>query len=81
MIGDCYMELNKVDNAISNYEKAAQNINEMTTPFVLFKLGLAYEVKKDNKKALESYKKIKTDFPSSQEAREIDKYIVRLENL
>jgi uncharacterized protein YktA (UPF0223 family) len=44
-------------------------------------LGVAYEMKKDNKKALETYKKIKSDFPSSMEAREIDKYISRLENL
>lgn len=81
MIGDCYLELNKIDDAIQNYEKALSNPNDMTTPFVLFKLGIAYEIKKDNKKALESYKKIKSDFPSSNEAREIDKYISRLENL
>lgn len=81
MIGDCYMELNKIDDAIKNYNKALDNPNDMTTPFVLFKLGLAYEVKKDNKKALESYKKIKTDFPASSEARDIEKYIVRIENL
>lgn len=81
MIGDCYLELNKIDDAIKNYEKAITTSNEMTTPFVLFKLGVAYEMKKDNKKALETYKKIKSDFPSSMEAREIDKYISRLENL
>ena len=81
MIGDCYLELNKIDDAIKNYEKAIATSNEMTTPFVLFKLGVAYEMKKDNKKALETYKKIKSDFPSSMEAREIDKYISRLENL
>ena len=81
MIGDCYLELNKIDDAIKNYEKAITTSNEMTTPFVLFKLGVAYEIKKDNKKALETYKKIKSDFPSSMEAREIDKYISRLENL
>ncbi|MCK9163406.1 MAG: tetratricopeptide repeat protein [Bacteroidales bacterium] len=81
MIGDCYLELNKVDDAIKNYEKAISSSNEMTTPFVLFKLGLAYEMKKDNKNALITYKKIKSDYPSSLEAREIDKYISRLESL
>ncbi|MBP1630763.1 MAG: Tetratricopeptide repeat-containing protein [Bacteroidetes bacterium] len=81
LIGDCYMELNKVDDAINSYNKALENPNDMTTPFNLYKLGLAYEVKKDNAKALEAYKKIKTDFPNSAEAREIEKYIVRLENL
>ena len=81
MMGDCYLELNKVDDAIKNYEKAVSSPNEMTTPFVLFKLGLAYEMKKDNKKALTTYKKIKSDYPTSMEAREIDKYISRLESL
>jgi len=81
MVGDCYMELNKIDDAIKSYNKALDNPNDMTTPFVLYKLGLAYEVKKDNKKALESYKRIKTEFPASSEARDIEKYIVRLENL
>jgi tetratricopeptide (TPR) repeat protein len=81
MIGDCYMELNKTNDAIKFYEKALSNTNDMTTPFVLFKLGLAYEISKDNKKALESYKRIKTEFPTSMEAREIDKYITRIENL
>lgn len=81
MIGDSYLELNKVSEAIKSYEKAMSNPNEMTTPFVLFKLGLAYEMNKDNKKALATYKKLKTDYPASMEAREIDKYISRLESL
>ncbi len=81
MIGDCYMELNKTNDAIKYYEKAIVDANDMTTPFVLLKLGLAYEISKDNKKALESYKRIKTEFPASTEGREIDKYITRLENL
>ncbi|MFA7081687.1 MAG: tetratricopeptide repeat protein [Bacteroidales bacterium] len=81
MMGDCNLELNKVDEAIKNYEKAVSSPNEMTTPFVLFKLGLAYEMKKDNKKALTTYKKIKSDYPASMEAREIDKFISRLESL
>lgn len=81
MVGDCYMELNKIDDAIKSYNKALDNPNDMTTAFVLYKLGLAYELKKDNKKALESYKRIKTEFPASSEARDIEKYIVRLENL
>lgn len=84
MIGDCYMELNQTDKAISSYEKALKDkdqYNDMTTPFTLFKLGQAYEIKNDNKNALETYKRIKKEFPLSSEARDIDKYITRLENL
>lgn len=81
MIGDCYIELNNIDNAIKNYKNAISKPNEMTTPFVLLKLGLAYEMNKDMKKALDTYRILKKDYPSSMEAREIDKNISRLENL
>lgn len=81
MIGDCYIELNNIDNAIKNYKNAISKPNEMTTPFVLLKLGLAYEMNKDIKKALDTYRILKKDYPSSMEAREIDKNISRLENL
>ncbi|MDR0971762.1 MAG: tetratricopeptide repeat protein [Bacteroidales bacterium] len=79
LIGDCYMELNQKEDAIKYYQKALANPNDMTTPFILLKLGFAYEMQKDYKKALEQYKKIKTDFPLSSESREIDKYISRME--
>src|SRR5574344_1499799 len=55
MIGDCYMELGQTDKAISYYEKSLKDKskhNDMTSPFTLFKLGQAYEMKNDNKKAL-----------------------------
>ena len=53
----------------------------MTTPFVLLKLGQVYEMQKNYNEALNCYKRIKTEFPASQEYRDIEKYISRLENL
>jgi hypothetical protein len=38
-----------------------------------------YEAKNDNKSAADSYKKIKTDYPESAEAQNIDEYIARCE--
>ena len=81
-IGDCYMELNDVENAISYYEKAAKhNENGLTSPVYLFKAGLAYEDLKDFAGAEGKYKSIKDNYPDSREAQTIDKYLARVEAL
>jgi tetratricopeptide (TPR) repeat protein len=80
--GDALMELNKQDEAIESYLKASStNENTFTTPMFLMKAGLAYELKSDFAKALETYKKIKTEYPNSSEGREAEKYIARAEVL
>lgn len=79
-IGDANVELGKVDEAITYFEKAVSHSdNSFTCPMFLQKAGLAYENQKNFDKALEAYNRIKTDFPASVEAREIDKYIGRVE--
>lgn len=81
-IGDCYMELNDVDNAISYYEKAAaHNENNLTSPAYLFKAGLAYEDLQDFAAAEKKYLAIKENYPDSREAQTIEKYIARVEAL
>ena len=81
-IGDCYMELNDVDNAISYYEKAAShNENSLTSPIYLFKAGLAYEDVQDFAAAEKKYLAIKENYPDSREAQTIEKYIARVEAL
>lgn len=81
LIGDAYVELGQLDKAISKYKEAAKSENVMTTPFVLLKLGQVYEMQKNYNEALNCYKRIKTEFHASQEDRDIEKYISRLENL
>ena len=81
LIGDAYVELGQLDKAISKYKEAAKSENVMTTPFVLLKLGQVYDMQKHYNEALNCYKRIKTEFPASQEYRDIEKYISRLENL
>ncbi|PCJ23822.1 MAG: hypothetical protein COA97_10900 [Flavobacteriales bacterium] len=81
-IGDSYMELNDIDEAINYYEKAVVNgDNKLTSPIYLFKAGVAYEDKQDFATAEIKYKTIKTDYPDSREAQTIDKYIARVESL
>lgn len=78
--GDAYVELGDFDKGLTYYEKAAGlNSNELLSPVYLFKAGLVQEKLGNYKKAVASYKKIKTDFPKSDEAREIDKYITAAE--
>ena len=77
-IGDAYAQLGDMDESVSYYLKAAnKNQNDFTSPTFLLKAGWAYETMKDYGKALEMFEKIKTEFPKSREARDIDKYIAR----
>lgn len=81
-IGDSYLELNDIDEAINYYEKAVTNgDNKLTSPIYLFKAGLAYEDKQDFSAAELKYNSIKSDYPDSREAQTIEKYIARVESL
>ncbi len=76
--GDAYMELGKTEEGIKYYEKAAAfSDNETYTPYFLFKAGLAHEKKQDYASAKEYYEKVRDNYPKSEEARDIEKYIAR----
>jgi tetratricopeptide (TPR) repeat protein len=80
--GDALMELGKAEEAVAEYLKAAnENSNAFTTPLYLMKAGLVYEDLKNFEKALEIYKRIRNDYFQSNEGREIEKYIGRMETL
>ena len=77
-IGDAYMELGKTDEASTWYRKAAEgNKNDFTSPLYLMKAGLAFEKAGKFNEAVDSYEKIKNDYPKSAEAGNVDKYIAR----
>jgi tetratricopeptide (TPR) repeat protein len=81
-IGDAYMELGEVDDAIDYYIKASETkVNDFTSTLFLFKAGFAYEDLGQFDKALEVYKKIQKEHFKSYEARDIEKYISRCENM
>ena len=80
--GDAYREMNKIDDAIEKYEDAANRIiNDFTTPIYLKKAALAYEEKKNYKKAVEIYQRIYDEFEHSTEGRDIEKYLERAKSL
>jgi tetratricopeptide (TPR) repeat protein len=77
-VGDCYMELGNVEDAVSYYLKASnQSHNNFTSPVYLKKAGLAYEDQKNYAEALKVYEKIKTEYFETPESRDIEKYIAR----
>jgi tetratricopeptide (TPR) repeat protein len=76
--GDAYVELKDYDKAETYFKKAADKAsNAFLSPMYLKKLGLVYEAKNDNKSAVDTYKSIKSDYPTSAEAQSIDEYIAR----
>ena len=79
-LGDAYSELNKNDEAVSNYKKAAAEFtdDENTSAEYLFRAALKLETLGKNSEALELYKKLKTDFPQTQRGFEADKHIYKL---
>jgi tetratricopeptide (TPR) repeat protein len=81
-IGDCNMELNRVDEAIKFYLKAAdKSSNSFTTPLYLKKAGFAYEQKSNFSEALALYERIKKEYGKSNEGREIDRDIAKVKVL
>lgn len=78
-LGDAYWELGQTGEALKHYEKAIKNKpNQFTTPYFLMKAGRLLEKVGRPEDALSKYKKIKKDWPESNESEEIEKYIAHL---
>lgn len=79
-LGDAYSELNKNEDAINSYKKAAETFDtdELNASEYLFRAGLLAETAGKTKDAIEIYKQVKDKFPNTIRGREADKYINRL---
>ncbi len=80
MIGDASAELNKNDQALDYYKKAANvdDKDEFTSSEFLFRAALFAESTGKTKEAIELFKKIKDDYPLSQKAADVDRYLAKL---
>jgi tetratricopeptide (TPR) repeat protein len=77
-MGDAYMNISEFDNAINYWTKAAFNSkNDFTTPIYLKRAAVALEEDGSTDRALEYYIIIQKEYPNSDEARDIDKFITR----
>ncbi len=75
LLGDAFVQMQEYDKAVKAFESAAKSGNELIAPMSLKKAGFVY-LELDNKKAAHKcFEAVKTDYPTSSEAQDIDKYI------
>lgn len=75
-LGNCYAQKENLDKAIKLVLEAAEDAENITvTPKCLFDAAAMYEKLGKNDKAIELYKRIKTEYPQSPEASGIDRFI------
>jgi tetratricopeptide (TPR) repeat protein len=80
-IGDASIELGNNEEALKYYKMAVDwDKNQFTAPLFLMKVAFAQELLNDFKSAALTYERLKKDYPSSTEARDIDRYIIRAAN-
>ncbi len=80
LLGDAYSELDKNDDAIANYKKAANHFVEDNTnsaEYLFFAAALAEKTGK-TKEAIELYKQLKDKFPGTSQSNDADKYLGKL---
>lgn len=79
-LGDAYAELNKKEEAIDAYKKAAGTFveDETNSSEYLFRAALLLETTGKTNEALDLYKELKTKFPKTDKGFQADKYIYRL---
>lgn len=75
MIGDAYVEMGEMEKATKAFESAAKSGNELVAPMSLQKAGIVYLKLGNKKSALKAFKQVKDDYPRSQQAQDIEKYI------
>ena len=83
MIADANAELNKNDDALAYYKKAADvnNKDEFTSSEFLFRAALYAQTTGKTKEAVDLFKKIKSDYPLSEKAADVDRYLAKLGEL
>ncbi|GGH39559.1 hypothetical protein IA57_01315 [Mangrovimonas yunxiaonensis] len=81
-IGDAFVQLNQLEDALGYYEEAANmRANEFTTPLYLYKAGVtALDLGKADK-ALSYFNKIKEVYPTATQATNIDVFIGKAQGL
>lgn len=81
LMGDCYVNLKKYDQALSYFDKAinADKDNPQIVPRVLLKKANVYDAQKKYADALKCYEQIRDDYPSFNPGVGVDAYIAREE--
>lgn len=76
LMGDCYVDLGKSDEAIKHFQDAAKLANnDLLSPIYLLKAGIALEAAGKTDEALKTYTTIKEKYYNSPAVLDADKYI------
>lgn len=81
-LGLAYMESGKNDKAIENFKKAiADKDDVLVTPMYMYQLGMVYQAAGQTNEAKEIFKRLRDEYPRSQQARDMDKELANLGEL
>lgn len=76
VLGDAYMELNNPKKAMEAYEDAIGNASDnVMTPTYMLRLAMVCEMNNKIDDAKKYYHKIKDEYPQSEQARDVEKYL------
>lgn len=79
LLGDAYSEKGTTDKALNYYAKSTECVdNKLVSPILCLKAAMAHEKFNKKEEALKFYNKIKNEYPSSEQAQQVDKYIYRV---
>ena len=80
MMGDASAELKRNDDALDYYNKAAgvDDKDEYNSSEFLFRDALFAQVTGKTKEAVNLFKKIKDEYPLSEKAADVDRYLAKL---
>ncbi|WP_298761283.1 tetratricopeptide repeat protein [uncultured Psychroserpens sp.] len=79
-IGDAFVQLEQLSEALDYYEQAIKaSTNGYTTPLFLLKAANVAQTLGQSDKALQYYKRIKSDYSESDQAKNIETFIGRAE--
>lgn len=77
-LGNCYAQMGQLDKAAATLLKAANRAESNSlSPVYLIQAGQILEKQGKNAEAIEAYKQVKTKYPNSFQAMDIDKYLER----
>lgn len=80
LTGDACVELGQLEEGVKYYEKAAAySDNVGTAPVYLKKAGMVNEKLGNLQQALDQYLNIRNNYPRSMQARDIEKFIARVQ--
>ena len=75
LLGDAYVQMEDYAKAAKSFTAAAKSGNELIAPMSLKKLGFVQMELGNNAAAKKAFETIKSDYPASTEAQDIEKYI------